>query len=219
MTRRLLSCCALSVALLGATGQQQPASAATAVVLPVQPCTVTNAGSDAVPTTAVTLRVGVPAAFAGQVGAYGGGGLVAPGPKGWACAVLLAGDGSRELALRPARNAVKSKGGIVLTVVPRCVGCVASLVCPFFDARAILVLPCPAAAPAGERRVRLRQNLIGYYDPPRLKGYGRFSGLGNASYGRVLFEPDPPFAMAAECTLPARLTALCPAIVATLLEG
>ena len=188
-------------------------------MLPVRRCTVTNAGVGSIRPTPQTVSVSLPRGLARKAAAYGGSGLVSLGPRGWSCQVLLAGNNGTSLNIRPSANPPKSAGAVRLAAETTCLGCVVDMACGFFEAAKRLAVPsCSYRHPAGERVSRLSGSLVGYYDPPGVKGYGFYSGLGNASYGRVKFVPGGlPFAASAECTLPARFDALCPLIVSRLL--
>jgi hypothetical protein len=200
-----------------ATGARSPSRGP--VRLKVQPCSLTTGATGmTIRATPASLRVSLPAQVAGKVAAYGRAGLVALGPRGWRCDVLLAADGSSSIEVHPSKSAPKRRGGVRLEQAPACIGCIGDIACPFFDAaKKMAVAGCSYQPAVGESVTRLSKRLVAYYDPPKVRGYGFYSGFGYASYGRVRFDEQPPFAARADCALPARYKGLCPIAVRLLL--
>jgi hypothetical protein len=168
-------------------------------------------GRISVPTT-VAVR-GAPSSTKGLI-AYTNTELFLIAPAHMACSGTIGADGNASLAVWPRGQRRPRKhsrgGGVTLTVIPACVGCMAFVACPFFPSFARrLGFPCASGIPAGEVVRRPNRQLALFEDPPGIAGDGWPSGGPNPARGLVGIKGRHGFVYSATCTLPASKRHAC----------
>jgi hypothetical protein len=137
------------------------------------------------------------------------------GPAGMRCSAIAAVDGSQDILVWPkgqAKPGDHSPGqGLNLQVIPACVGCMFSLVCPLDRTLAKQIYPgystsC-APAPAAEK-IERRGDLLLFTDLPHVAGDAAPSGGPYSAYGAVGWMRRKG-AFSASCTLPDRQRSVC----------
>ncbi len=156
---------------------------------------------------------GSPRSTAGLV-AYTNTELFLIGPAHMACAGAVGADGSADVVVWPRGQRSPrqhSRGdGVTLSVIPACVGCMASVACPFFPSFASkLGFPCTSGVPASEVVDRLSSHVTGFEDPPGVAGDGWPSGGKDPANGLVGIKGRGGVVYSSTCTLPSRKHAVC----------
>jgi hypothetical protein len=150
-------------------------------------------------------------------------------PRGWACRVQVGADGSTSVNVYPGSslgrdNAVtaQSNGG--------CVGCASDLACGLIPTAPKLLgysnIPCPAPRNRAERinwitgsehpTGQTVNDVVGFEDPPGIRGNGDPSGGRNPANGVLLFATSPGSDTSASletCALPESDHRLCTTIL------
>ncbi len=160
---------------------------------------------------------------------YSNGRITVLGPVGWACGALVAADGGQKLDVYPqgkpdSSTSLAPKGAALVEVDADYTGHLpgSQLVCALFprSAGAAAVrssgLPCPSTR--GQTSIQLTPDVVAFSDPPGVTGSGTGSGgtlssVGAAVYPQLGFGPTDSVDVALlSCTLPKRISSLCPAI-------
>jgi hypothetical protein len=139
------------------------------------------------------------------------------GPSGMKCAASVGADGGQEITVwrdgQPEPRTHSHEQGLTLQVIPACVGCMYSLVCPLDPSLANRIYPgfpaCPTTAPAKEKIVR-RGDLLLFSDPPSVAGDADPSGGQYWAYGAAGYSRRHG-AFGASCTLPNSQRWICTA--------
>jgi hypothetical protein len=136
------------------------------------------------------------------------------GPANMRCSGAVGADGGNGVTVWP-RGAREPRlhshiDGLTLQVVPACVGCMATMACPFFPAFARkLMFPCPSGVPAHEVVTRPSTNVALFEDPPGVAGDGYPSGGPDPANGVDGIKGRNGETYTATCTLPARQHSTC----------
>jgi Protein of unknown function (DUF3761) len=204
-----------------------PPSASTAVVsaaLPVISC-ATSFGVDesAPPPLPPTTIVRVPAGQVSELAVYTDidGIMQLVGPRGWRCDATYGADGGGGVQAYPA-GALTSSGNlspnaqaIVGNQTSACVGCMEEQACPLFPVAAADYLrdyqtDCPRARPGAESFFRISDGVVGFEDPPGVKGSAWPSGgIYPANGVMTYYSGSSSGSWAETCTLPESEHALC----------
>jgi hypothetical protein len=219
----------------GASGTTTTSTLATATVSAqlsqvVCPTTygVQPAGTPNLPST---VAESIPSSLVNQVALYtdAQGQMQILAPTGWACAATIGADGSSELAGFPEgqpnpttdRAAPDTGEQVVGSQTGGCAGCLYSQVTPLFTAAAkqcaIDYAGTPSQCPvpyARESIDPLGNGIVGFFDPPGVRGSGAGSGGAYPANGVVTYHPATPGPQPSyieTCTLPDSEHSLCTA--------
>jgi hypothetical protein len=181
------------------------------------------------PSLPPTVAESIPSDLAGQVAVYtdAQGQMQILAPTGWSCSAAIGADGTSELAAYPhgqpdpTSSSTASDTGeqVVGGQTSACASCLYEQTTPLFTAAAsqcaVDYAGTPVACPgpyAGESSESIGAGIVGFLDPPGVKGSGAGSGGVYPANGVVTYHP----ATAARngsyietCTLPGSQHALC----------
>ncbi len=208
-----------------------PSPATESAVLPLVACPTTYGVSptstDEIPST---VAESVPTDLAGRLAVYtdGQGSMKVLGPTGWSCAANYGADGSGGVQVYPSgqsdpndvRGPAGSAQGIIGTQNGGCAGCALTQASPLFSAAADRCeaefsgasQACPLR-PAGESTEPIESGVVGFLDPPGVKGDGVPSGGQYPANGVMTFHTENPTSYLETCTLPDSQHALCTAVL------
>lgn len=107
-----------------------------------------------------------------------------------------------------------SGSGLSLSVISACVGCKASVTCPYFATfrryAKRIGISCPTTPPSGEIAHSLNKDLVAFVDPSFVAGAGWPSGHGQRASGLIGIESGPAKAVfTTSCTLPNTQRPVC----------
>jgi len=206
-----------------------PAGAAAASRVPVVVCPTTfgiTPSPGAVPqATSATLPIA--ASLAARVALYvdNQASMRLLAPRGWHCAAQFGADGSGGVQVYPPGQPPPSGASSFPTLreavlglqTSVCVGCTEGQACPLFTQAAAayhrdFMATCPLTRPAREAVHRLGATVVGFTDPPGVRGDGLPSGGRYTAYGVMTYSPKARRgSWLATCTLPAADRAVCAA--------
>lgn len=159
--------------LFPTTSPTAPTTAALVLAVSILPTTYGVPG--ATPAYPASIRVAVPASFAGEIAAFGVAGTVVVGPAGWTGSGQVGADGSVGFTLLPPGTTPGSGSELVYRFDGACVGCAWGDASTYFPA---VAEAAPSAAvgpasspPAGLQTEPLATGLIGYRLPDSSPGY------------------------------------------------
>jgi len=216
----------------GSSTPASPATVPTSLPLVVCPTSFGMPSPAPVPLPA-SKTVTVLASVAGELEVYSNdqGTMMGLGPRGWACAAMIAADGSGGVVVHPAGESVPAgwaddwgltptSGDVAVVGVEQgpCFSCTTGQACPLFPAAdtawvAAYGRPCPGATkPASEAVDQIASGVVAFEDPPGLTGDGIPSGGTYAANGVMTYHPGNPNGSYLEtCTLPGSAKAECTA--------
>jgi hypothetical protein len=149
------------------------------------------------------------------------------GPRGWACSVVIGGDGSIGIAVYPSGSSSDSPEQVHASH-PSCVGCIATIACPLVPHVAVEVhhigVPLSCSRPPQEvvtwisgspAESKAGNDIVSFTDPIGVRGDGNPSGGRYAAKGTLLYSWGQTALSASEitCTLPASEADLCSSIL------
>jgi hypothetical protein len=154
------------------------------------------------------------------------------GPRGWACSVDIGADGGLGFAIFPRGGSADGPMEVDAHNDSACVGCMYSDACQLIPHVAAEIhysrVPCLATRPprqtltwiAGSPNMsKSGSDVVGFVDPPGVKGYATPSGVPYYAGGVMLYswgQPSPPGnsnVSVINCTLPGSDRDLCTAIL------
>lgn len=197
-------------------------------VLPVISCPTTY-GTETNRTPFVPRRL--PTTVSSQrLSFYSNGLLTVLGPSGWTCGALVAMDAGQQLDVYPPgkpnySELLPPKGAELVRVLADYTGHLpgAQEVCALFPRSAaaseVESSGFSCHAPAAQKQRQLTPDVVTFSDPPEVTGTGAGSGGALTSSGAAVY-PQLAYSSTASvdvsllsCTLPKRLSSLCPAIL------
>ena len=158
-------------------------------------------------------------------------------PTGWACAATIGADGSSDLAAYPQGQPEPTTSGatpdtgeqVVGGQTSACASCLYAQTTPLFTAAAsrcaVDYAGTPSACPgpyAGESSDAIGDGIVGFLDPPGVKGSGAGSGGPYPANGVVTFHPGTAGRSGSyieTCTLPSNRHSLCTATLDDFVEA
>ena len=158
-------------------------------------------------------------------------------PTGWACSASIGADGTSELAAYPQGQPNPTTSGatpdtgeqVVGGQTSACAGCLYAQTTPLFTAAAsqcaVDYAGTPSACPgpyAGESSDSIGDGIVGFLDPPGVKGSGAGSGGVYPANGVVTFHPGTAGRSGSyieTCTLPSNRHSLCTATLDDFVEA
>ena len=182
------------------------------------------------PSLPSTVAKSVPSSLVNQIAVYtdAQGEMQIMAPTGWACSASIGADGSSELAAfpegqpNPTTNSSTPDTGeqVVGSQTGACLGCLYSQVTPLFTAAASQCavdyagIPSQCPGPyAGESIDPIGSGIVGFLDPPGVKGSGAGSGGPYPANGVATYQgatgSQPSYVET--CTLPDSQHSLCTA--------
>ncbi len=217
--RTVLGWSVVTAMLVAAAFAAVPAGANLAAKRPVVPvvscATEFGAAPDALPTPPKRLPVGLTPPVARRLAFYSNGRITMLAPRGWACAGLVAADGSEQLQAYPRgkvpKPGVKVGESVLVVSDSTAHGPGAQLVCPYFpdsDAAHFFGSEGPAcpALPEGRIVEHETDDVAIFTDPVGTRG--------EVIYPQVATESSPGVPVTyAECTLRGPRKALCTPIL------
>jgi len=158
-------------------------------------------------------------------------------PTGWACAATIGADGSSDLAAYPQGQPEPTTSGatpdtgeqVVGGQTSACASCLYAQTTPLFTAAAsqcaVDYAGTPSVCPgpfAGESSEQIGDGIVGFLDPPGVKGSGAGSGGPYPANGVVTFHPGTAGRSGSyieTCTLPSNRHSLCTATLDDFVEA
>jgi len=220
---------ALVVVALGAPELSEAEGAANESLVPVVVCPTTFGiipSPQEVPQP-MSSTVPIAASLARRVALYGDdqASMRLLAPRGWHCTAEFGADGSGGVQVYPPTQPPPS-GASSFPSLPEavlglqtsvCVGCTQGQACPLFTQAATayhrdFMLRCPLTRPARETVHRVGPTVVGFTDPPGVRGDGLPSGGRYTAYGVMTYSPEAEHgSWLATCTLPPADRAVCAA--------
>ncbi len=218
----------LAVALVPAAGG--PAMATTTgsrVPVVVCPTTFGMTPAPAPVSQPASVTVGIAPSLAATVALYvdNQGSMRLLGPRAWRCAAQFGADGSGGVQVYPPNQAPPSgpssfpslRQAVLGLQTSACLGCTLGQACPLFAAAAAayhrdFMARCPLTRPARESVRAIGATVVGFTDPPGVRGDGIPSGGRYTAYGVLTYNPGAAQgSWLATCALPASERAVCAA--------
>ncbi len=191
------------------------------------------------PSLPSTVAESIPSSLVDQIAVYtdAQGQMQILAPTGWACAATIGADGSSDLAAYPQGQPEPTTSGatpdtgeqVVGGQTSACASCLYAQTTPLFTAAAsqcaVDYAGTPSVCPgpyAGESSEQIGDGIVGFLDPPGVKGSGAGSGGPYPANGVVTFHPGTAGRSGSyieTCTLPSNRHSLCTATLDDFVEA